>query len=127
MAAPQSQQLGLPEGSRVYVLRGTRLVPLIPADQLPYQIQGVPRELKHREMSDGNWRFSHETENAATILGIQAPGSIAPPQSPTPSSIAPRQSPTPSKPRFLAPDHHVRNESCHVGSNALQASTAHLS
>jgi hypothetical protein len=127
MVVPQSQQLGLPEGSRVYMLRGTRLVPLIPADQLSYQVQGVPRELTHREMSDGNWKFSHEAENPATILGIQAPGSIAPPQSPTPNSIAPRQSPAPSKPRFLAPDHHVRNESCYVGFNALQASTAHLS
>jgi hypothetical protein len=116
MAVPQPQQPGLPEGSRVYMLRGTRLVPLIPADQLPYQVRGIPRELTHREMSDGNWKFSHETGSTATILEAQAP-----------SDITLRKTPAPSKPRFLAPDHHVRSESLSVGSDAPKASTVHLS
>jgi hypothetical protein len=135
MATPPPHQLGLPEGSRVYMLRGTRLVPLIPADQLPYRVQGVPRELTHREMSAGNWKFSHETGNTATILKLQASDSItlsqSPassstvlPQSPAPSSIVLPKFSVPSKPRFLAPDHHVRSESCNVDSDAPSPSSA---
>jgi hypothetical protein len=146
MATPPPHQLGLPEGSRVYMLRGTRLVPLIPADQLPYRVQGVPRELTHREMSNGNWKFSHETENTATILKLQASdsitlsqspassstvlpqspasSSIVSPKSPAPSSIVLPKCSVPSKPRFLAPDHHVRSESCNVDSDAPSPSSA---
>jgi hypothetical protein len=126
MAVSQPQRLGLPEGSRVYMLRATRLVPLIPADQLPYQVRGIPRELTHREMSDGNWKFSHETGSTATILEVQAPGSIALPHSAAPNNTVLRQTPAPFKSRFLAPDHHVRSESCSVRSDAPEASTVHL-
>jgi hypothetical protein len=146
MATSPPYQFSLPEGSRVYMLRGTRLVPLIPADQLPYRVQGVPRELTHREMSDGNWKFSHETENTATILKLQASGSITlsqspassstvlpqspvsssivSPKSPAPSSIVLPKCSVPSKPRFLAPDHRVRSESCNVDFDAPSPSSA---
>jgi hypothetical protein len=100
MAVPQPQQPGLPEGCRYYLLRGTNIVPLIPADQLPIEVQDISHQLTHRQMSNGNWKFSHETEHTAVILAIQ-----------TPSSFLLPQSTTPPKPRFLAPDHCVRHES----------------
>jgi hypothetical protein len=99
MAVPHSKQSGLPEGCRYYLLRGTSMVPLIPADQLPIEVQDIPRQLTHRQILNENWKFSHETEHGAVVLAIQ-----------TPSSFLLPQSTSPSKPRFLAPDHHVRHE-----------------
>ena len=94
-----SQPPALPDGLRYYLLRGSAMVPLVPIDQLPFQLQGVPRQLSHRQMSDENWKLLQETELPATSLSIQAPSDLV---ATHPASV--------SKPRFLAPDHHVRNE-----------------
>ncbi|KAF2025878.1 hypothetical protein EK21DRAFT_75351, partial [Setomelanomma holmii] len=84
----------LPEGLRYYLLRNLVMVPLVPVDQLPFQIQGVPRHLAHRQMSDENWKLLQETDLVATPLSIQAPSNIS--------------SPSADRPRFLAPDYCVR-------------------
>ena len=100
MATQVARPSALPDGLRYYLLRGNVMVPLVPIDQLPFQLHGVPRQLTHRQMSDENWKLLHETEYPATSLSIQAPSSFLPSQ----------PAPLP-RPRFLAPDHHVRNES----------------
>jgi hypothetical protein len=68
----------LPDGLRYYLLHGNAMVPLVPIDQLPFQLQGIPRQLTHRQMSDESWKLLHETEFPATMLSIQAPSSILP-------------------------------------------------
>ncbi|KAL7770289.1 hypothetical protein CFE70_000222 [Pyrenophora teres f. teres 0-1] len=94
MTTQTSSTCALPEGLRYYLLRqhdvrGSVIVPLVPADQLPFLLQGVPRELTHRQMSDQGWKFFSETNEAPMLLSVQAP--------------------QPTKtPRYLAPDHHVR-------------------
>ena len=98
----------LPEGLRYYLLRGSAMVPLVPVDQLPFQLQGVPRQLSHRQMSDEAWKYLTETEEAPSAIPIQAPTATFSPQSP-------------AKPRFLAPDHHVRTDSL-----ATQADTPRI-
>lgn len=97
MATQIQAPAALPEGLRYYMLRGSVMVPLVPVDQLPFQLQGVPRGLAHRQMSDQGWKFLCETEEAPSGLSIQAPTTIL---LPLPTS--------PTKSRFLAPDHHVR-------------------
>ncbi|KAH7082965.1 hypothetical protein BKA63DRAFT_140674 [Paraphoma chrysanthemicola] len=100
MASKGSQPSPLPDGLRYYLLRGSTMVPLVPVDQLPFQLQGVPRQLTHRQASDESWKLLLETDQLPKTLLIQAPTSIL---AGTPAS-------TP-KSRFLAPDHHVRAES----------------
>jgi hypothetical protein len=99
MAVTQPQPAALPEGLRYYLLRGNVMVPLIPADQLPFQLQGLPRQLTHRQMSDESWKLLQETEHVAKCLTIQAPSNI----------VTSQHTPV-SKPRFLAPDHHARTD-----------------
>jgi len=76
------------------------MVPLVPVDQLPFQLQGIPRQLTHRQISDGAWKLCSETEEIPSALLIQAP---------TSSSFSPRSTTT-TQSRYLAPDHHVRAE-----------------
>jgi hypothetical protein len=115
MAVPHYQQPGLPEGCRYYLLRGTKIVPLIPADQLPIEVRDIPRQLTHRQISDGNWKLSHETEHTATILAIQNPSSCLSPQ----TGVS-------SKPRYLAPHHCVRSEPMNVVLEASKVSGAQV-
>ncbi|EDU41037.1 hypothetical protein PtrSN002B_008107 [Pyrenophora tritici-repentis] len=94
MTTQTSRTCVLPEGLRYYLLRqndvrGSVIVPLVPADQLPFLLHGVPRELTHRQMSDQGWKFLSETNEAPMLLSVQAPQPTA-------------------TPRYLAPDHHVR-------------------
>ncbi|KAG9193905.1 hypothetical protein G6011_03940 [Alternaria panax] len=105
MATHSSSTCTLPEGLRYYLLRsnamgGGMMVPLVPVDQLPFQLQGIPRQLTHRQISDGGWKLCSETNEAPLALSIQAP---------TATSFPSHLSPT-AKPRYLAPDHHVRIE-----------------
>ena len=86
---------------RYYILReaGKVMVPLVPADQLPVQLEGFPRELSHRQMSAEGWKFVTETNEQATILSSlpsQQTMSHHFPASPSKSS------------KFLAPDHTAR-------------------
>ena len=94
MASQISGTCALPESLRYYLLRqnnvrGSAIVPLIPVDQLPFLLRGIPRELTHRQMSDQGWKLFSETNEAPILLSVQTP---------TPTS----------NPRYLAPDHHVR-------------------
>ncbi|KAF2130376.1 hypothetical protein P153DRAFT_365983 [Dothidotthia symphoricarpi CBS 119687] len=100
MAVQPPRPCALPESLRHYVLRDNVMVPLVPVDQLPFQLQGVPRRLDHRQLCEEHWKFVEETDEPASPLPILAPTTRFPSQS-TPSI----------KPRFLAPDHHVRTES----------------
>jgi hypothetical protein len=93
------QQLSLPRGLRYYVLRDIVMVPLIPADQLPFQLQGIPRQLSHRQLSDEGWKFLVETSEAASTLSVRTPTTFSL-SHPGPMAKAP----------YLAPDHYVRNE-----------------
>ena len=77
------------------------IVPLVPVDQLPFQLQGIPRQLTHRQISDGGWKLCSETNQAPSALLIQAPTATSFPCHPSPTA----------KSRYLAPDHHVRAES----------------
>ena len=104
MATQHHQTCALPEGLRYYLLRGNAaggsvMVPLVPVDQLPFQLQGVPRQLTHRQISDGGWKLFAETNEAPSSISIQAPTTTFPSQ-PSPTA----------KPRYLAPDHHLRQE-----------------
>lgn len=77
------------------------MVPLIPADQLPFQLKGIPRQLTHRQMSDQGWKLFKETKDASSVLSVQAPIT---------NGRFSHYSPD-GKPRYLAPDHNVRTES----------------
>ncbi|KAH7396761.1 hypothetical protein DE146DRAFT_49885 [Phaeosphaeria sp. MPI-PUGE-AT-0046c] len=96
MAITQFQESVLPQDLRHYILRGNVMVPLVPIDQLPYRLEGVPRQLTHRQISDQDWKFLRETIHLPTTLQIQAPGSLVH------SSAA-----LETKSQYLAPDHHV--------------------
>ncbi|PVH99551.1 hypothetical protein DM02DRAFT_711304 [Periconia macrospinosa] len=87
---------------RYYILRkpSNTMVPLIPVDQLPFQIQGVPPSLTHRQMSDERWEFVDETEEPATVLPLASTKSPNGYHATRPSS-APKSG-------FRAPDHDVR-------------------
>ncbi|KAJ5062698.1 hypothetical protein J3E74DRAFT_265941 [Bipolaris maydis] len=100
--ATQNQNIcSLPEDLRCYLLRGNMMVPLIPADQLPFQLKGIPRQLTHRQMSDQGWKLFKETKDAPSMLSVQAP---------IPNDRPSHHSPD-GKPPYLAPDHNVRTES----------------
>jgi hypothetical protein len=100
MANQAYSTCALPEGLRYYLLRGSMMVPLVPADQLPYQLQGIPHQLTHRQISDGDWKLCSETNDIASELLVQAPTAISVPSHPVLAN----------KSRYLAPDYHVRVE-----------------
>ncbi|KAF1941297.1 hypothetical protein EJ02DRAFT_348031, partial [Clathrospora elynae] len=104
MAAHPHHACALPEGLRYYLLRnnhlgGSVMVPVVPVDQLSFQLQGVPRQLTHRQISDGGWKLFSETNQAPSAISIQAPT----------TSFSSHTSPA-AKLRFFAPDHQVRTE-----------------
>lgn len=84
----------LGQGLRYYIVRpGNIMIPLIPADQLPFQLLGVPRQLNHQQMFEGGWKFLMETNESALHLPIQAPAQVLP-----------------LSPKFLPPDYKARGE-----------------
>ncbi|XP_014557127.1 hypothetical protein COCVIDRAFT_15527 [Bipolaris victoriae FI3] len=101
MATQHQNICPLPGDLRFYLLRGNTMVPLIPADQLPFQLKGIPRQLTHRQMSDQGWKLFKETKDALSMLSVQAPISNDGPSHCSPDG----------KPQYLAPDHNVRTES----------------
>ncbi|XPS92294.1 hypothetical protein M3J09_001693 [Ascochyta lentis] len=88
----------LPEEVRCYVLRDSIVVPLIPVDQLPFRLQGVPRQLTPCQMEEAGWRLVGKTQERPSMLAIQAPTALS-------SKPAP-----PTKTTYLPPDHNVRKE-----------------
>jgi hypothetical protein len=120
MTATQSRTSALPDGIRYYLLRSNIMVPMVPVDQLPFQLQGVPRQLTHRQMSDENWKLLHETDIVPTSLSILAPSLLPSVPALQSGNNNPPQSFPISKTRFLAPDHYVRTESAHSMKETLQ-------
>jgi hypothetical protein len=91
-AISMAQHSPLDPGLRYYIVRpGNTMIPLIPIDQLPFQLQGVPRQLSHQEMFEEGWKFLQETSESAQPLPVQTPAQVSRPQ-----------------PKFLSPDHDVR-------------------
>jgi hypothetical protein len=86
----------LPPGVRYSILPNNVEVPVIPIDQLPFYIQGLPRELTPFRKHQEGWKSIGETHESAL-----PPSSRAPPNlhsgSPSPSADTNRQ--------FLPPDH----------------------
>jgi hypothetical protein len=89
----------LPPGVRYSILRNKVEVPLIPIDQLPFYIQGLPRELTPFRKHQEGWTSIGETHESAVPLSIRAPPDMHS-GSPSPSPDTNRQ--------FLPPDHDVR-------------------
>jgi len=80
----------LPADLRYYILRGDNvMVPMVPADQLPFQLPGVPRQLSHQQMSSECWKYLSEPGKLSSECAIQAPLAL-------------------ERSRFRAPDHQVR-------------------
>ncbi|RAR01794.1 hypothetical protein DDE82_006268 [Stemphylium lycopersici] len=100
MAVENEGSCALPEGLHYYLLRGNIMVPLIPADQLPYQLREIPRHLSHRQMSDEGWKLLKETRDAPSVLPVHAYTDKNRPAHY--SSVVQTQ--------YRAPDHHVRTE-----------------
>ncbi|CAI6313955.1 unnamed protein product [Periconia digitata] len=61
------------DSARYYIVRrpDNTMIPLIPADQLPISVQGIPKILTHRQMSDEGWKFVDETYSLATLLPLK--------------------------------------------------------
>ncbi|KAF2003624.1 hypothetical protein P154DRAFT_428596, partial [Amniculicola lignicola CBS 123094] len=83
----------LPDGIRRYIVRpGGKMVPLVPADQLPFQLEGIPVELNHSQLFQEHWEFCGEAGAPANQLQISTPTQLQAPF------------------KFLPPDHEVKGE-----------------
>ena len=60
---------------RYYIHRtnGNAIVPLIPADQLPFKLRDFPKNLNHRQLSEGGWKFLDETAEVPFPLLLLTP------------------------------------------------------
>lgn len=65
--------MALPSGVRYSILRNNVQVPLIPVDQLPFYIQGLPRELTPFRKHQESWTLVGETQEPAVPVSIRAP------------------------------------------------------
>ncbi|CBX91622.1 hypothetical protein LEMA_P071300.1 [Plenodomus lingam JN3] len=100
MTNPHQPACAIPQELRYYMLRGNDvMVPMVPVDQLPFRLPGVPRQLTHQQMSSERWKYLPEPTSASSNGSAQAPS--IPTSSP---------STTWAKPQFRAPDHQVRND-----------------
>lgn len=68
--------------------KGPIFIPLVPVDQLPYQVQGIPLQISHRQIIKEAWQLLDETTD----------------ESPTTLQTL---SPLPETPKYRAPDHDV--------------------
>jgi hypothetical protein len=96
MIARSTHPCSLPMASRHYLLRNNIMVPMIPVDQLPFQLQGISQQLSHRQMFEEGWKFVGESTEQASLLTPLAP------------TTQPSQPTTSPKPRHLPPDHDIR-------------------
>ncbi|KAJ4295471.1 hypothetical protein N0V90_007483 [Kalmusia sp. IMI 367209] len=98
----QVQPPALAESLRFYIVQEpeNKMIPVVPVDQLPYQIQGIPSQLSHRQVSEEKWTFLNETSETRAIL----PANIS--MRPAVHALSP-SSVHPTPPRYLAPDHNV--------------------
>ncbi|KAL1598819.1 hypothetical protein SLS60_007961 [Paraconiothyrium brasiliense] len=76
MATPQSpSSTRLDPRIRYYILRkhGNTIVPLIPADQLPFHLKDFPKNLTHRDLSQGGWKYLEDTSEIPFPLALLSP------------------------------------------------------
>ncbi|KAF1980409.1 hypothetical protein BU23DRAFT_8038 [Bimuria novae-zelandiae CBS 107.79] len=81
MATTQAPSAGrLDPSIRYYIHRthGNAIVPLIPADQLPFQLKDFPRNMEHRQLSEGGWKFIGETPEIPFPLPLLSPLLLTP-------------------------------------------------
>ncbi|KAF9741662.1 hypothetical protein PMIN06_001426 [Paraphaeosphaeria minitans] len=87
----------LPEKVRYYIERnpGNILIPLIPIDQLPFRILGVPSQLRKQQISEENWQRVSGVMETATLLPVEL--------------LLPQGTLTmnPTSPTYRAPDYNV--------------------
>lgn len=69
---------------------GPIFVPVIPLDQLPYSIEGVPSRINHRQLIKEGWQLLDAVTGFATVL-------------------SPLRTPPPS-PKYRAPDHNATRD-----------------
>ncbi|KAF3031874.1 hypothetical protein E8E12_001583 [Didymella heteroderae] len=105
--------MALPSGVRYSILRNNVEVPLIPIDQLPFHIQGLPRELTPFRKHEEGWKSIGETHEPAVPVFIRAPSDMLS-GSPSPSVDTNRQ--------FLPPDHVARKGPVVVSRNLVPPS-----
>lgn len=68
-----TQRAQLPEGIRYYIVRPDKtMVPLVPADQLPFQLNGIPRQLSHQQLSSEKWEYFADTSDPKSIFSVRA-------------------------------------------------------
>ncbi|KAF2276742.1 uncharacterized protein EI97DRAFT_466878 [Westerdykella ornata] len=72
-SAASTQRAQLPTGIRYYIVRPDKtMVPLVPADQLPFQLNGIPRQLSHQQLSSEKWEYFADTNDPKTIFSVRA-------------------------------------------------------
>ncbi|KAK7179962.1 zinc finger DNA-binding protein [Paraphaeosphaeria sporulosa] len=88
----------LPERVRYFIERspGNMLIPLIPVDQLPFRLLGVPTQLSKQQISDETWQRVSGVTETATLL----PAELSMPQG--------TLTLTPTPPTYRAPDYNVK-------------------
>jgi hypothetical protein len=72
------------------------MIPLVPADRLPYILPGIPRELGHDQLRVERWMYLPTDKTSMTSVRTQE------------RVTHPVEKP---KPKFLAPDHRAKMES----------------
>ncbi|KAJ4360388.1 uncharacterized protein N0V89_000950 [Didymosphaeria variabile] len=74
-STPSPSSTRLDPKIRYYVHRkhGNTIVPLIPADQLPFHLKDFPKNLNHRELSQGGWKYLEETSEIPFPLALLSP------------------------------------------------------
>ena len=60
---------------RYYIYRNNEntIVPLIPADQLPFRLKDFPPSLDHKQLAEGGWKFLNETSEIPFPLPLLNP------------------------------------------------------
>lgn len=60
---------------RYYIYRNNEntIVPLIPADQLPFRLKDFPPSLEHKQLAEGGWKFLNETSEIPFPLPLLNP------------------------------------------------------
>lgn len=83
------------------------MVPLVPVDQLPVQLQGIPCHLSHRQISDQGWKFVTETDELASQMTLRGPNLNVPSHDAS-AAVSNQDS------KYRAPDYRVRSEIQHA-------------
>ncbi|KAH6633242.1 hypothetical protein C7974DRAFT_168030 [Boeremia exigua] len=91
--------MALPLGVRYSIIRNNVEVPLIPIDQLPYQLQDLPSRLEPARHDQEGWKLVGQTHQPALLLSTRAS-----------ADVQSCRSVSPTKTGYLSPDHAVRQD-----------------